>query len=158
MSQWAQLRKEASKLAKKAGTPKKQEKVSEMMIPTATLNIIAESHAARLRNLAEAAISTQTVTRARREIEKGPEKKIGRRPISAIALDILRDWKKPNYAAVPYLEAMLQLGSIDDQYGYDSAYSVVAYFLSNASSWRGPVAKEIKKELKGMMKKSSRQY
>jgi hypothetical protein len=35
---------------------------------------------------------------------------------------------------------------------FDTARSVVLYFLSNATTWRGPKAKEIKKELKAMMK------
>jgi len=44
------------------------------------------------------------------------------------------------------------LNSIKDNYGYDSGTSVVAYFLSNASSWKGETARRIKKELKAMMK------
>lgn len=75
-----------------------------------------------------------------------------RRPLSTIASEIYQDWKKVNFAAKPYLEAMMSLNSIDDMYMFDSARSVVAYFLSNASSWRGPKAKEIKKELKDMLK------
>ena len=46
---------------------------------------------------------------------------------------------------------MLTLDSIDDNYMFDSAKSIVAYFLSNAGTWRGEKAKEIKKELKGMI-------
>jgi hypothetical protein len=42
------------------------------------------------------------------------------------------------------------LNSIDDKYGYDSARSIVNYFLANAGTWRGEVARRIKKELKGM--------
>lgn len=75
------------------------------------------------------------------------------RPIYEIALDIRKDWKKVNYAAKPYLDAMNQLDKITDMYMFDSAKSVVAYFLSNASSWRGPVAKTIKAELKSMLKR-----
>jgi hypothetical protein len=59
---------------------------------------------------------------------------------------------KVNFAAKPYLDAMSSLGSINDQYGYDSAKSIVLYFLGNASSWRGEKAKEIKAELKAMCK------
>ncbi len=55
------------------------------------------------------------------------------RPIYEIA----RDWKKVNFAAVPYLRAMHEL---DGMYGYDTAKSIVLYFLSNASTWRGPDA------------------
>ena len=74
------------------------------------------------------------------------------RSLSVIAREIGRDWKNVNYAAKPYLDAMSSLSSIHDKYGFDSAKSVVLYFLSNASSWRGEVAKRIKTELKGMLK------
>lgn len=74
------------------------------------------------------------------------------RLLSDIARDIRKDWRPVNYAAVPYLAAMATLGSIEDRYGEDSARSVVAYFLSNATSWRGPVARDVKKELKALLK------
>ena len=75
------------------------------------------------------------------------------RPIRKIAMEIRQDWgAKVNFAAKPYLNAMLSLDSINDMYGADSAHMVVAYFLSNASTWRGPKAKEIKKELNAMLK------
>jgi hypothetical protein len=70
------------------------------------------------------------------------------RPIYEIAQDIRKDWKNVNFAAKPYLEAMMDLDKITDNYGADSAKSIVLYFLNNASSWRGPKAKEIKQELK----------
>ena len=73
------------------------------------------------------------------------------RSISTIAREIAADWKKVNYAAKPYLDAMFELDSIDDPYGYDSGKSVVLYFLSNAASWRGAVAKATKLELKAML-------
>ena len=73
------------------------------------------------------------------------------RPINEIARDISRDWSKPYFGAVPYLDAMRQLQSIDDQYYYDSADSVVRYFLANASTWRGETAKRIKEELRSML-------
>ena len=72
------------------------------------------------------------------------------RPISTIAREISRDWIKPNYAAVPYLHAMHHFDAITDSYGYDSARSVVTYFLCNASQWRGDVARRIKAELKAL--------
>lgn len=31
------------------------------------------------------------------------------RPIKEIASDILKDWKKPYFGAVPYIEAMMKL-------------------------------------------------
>ena len=72
------------------------------------------------------------------------------RNLSEIAKEIKKDWTKVYFGAVPYLDAMLSLNSIDDDYGYDSAKSIVLYFLSNASGWRGETAKRIKSELKKM--------
>ena len=73
------------------------------------------------------------------------------RTLSTIARDVRRDWSNVNYAAKPYLAAMGQLDRISDRYHYDSAESVVRYFLSNASTWRGDTAKRIKAELKAML-------
>jgi hypothetical protein len=70
------------------------------------------------------------------------------RPLHVIARDIYQAWPKVNYAAKPYLEAMRDLSSINDRYGYDDARSIVLYFLSNASSFRGDTAKILKLELK----------
>ena len=75
------------------------------------------------------------------------------RPLYEIAGEIRKDWgSKVNYAAKPYLEAMECLHSTSDKYGMDSAKSIVLYFLSNASTWRGDTAKRIKAELKAMTK------
>ena len=75
------------------------------------------------------------------------------RPLSTIASEIREDWgPKVNYAAKPYLDAMWALTSITDNYGADSGKSIVAYFLSNASTWRGETAKRIKKELNTLLK------
>lgn len=73
--------------------------------------------------------------------------------LSDIAWEIDNDWKTVNYAAKPYLQAMYSLESITDKYGMDSGKSIVAYFLSNASQWKGPLAKEIKVELKKRLKR-----
>lgn len=74
------------------------------------------------------------------------------RSISEIAAEISKDWKPVNYAAKPYLDAMYSLNGINDNYIFDSGRSIVAYFLSNASTWRGETAKRIKKELNAMLK------
>lgn len=74
------------------------------------------------------------------------------RALSVIATDIKANWPKVNYGAKPYLDAMLTLNSIKDSYMYDSAQSIVLYFLSNASTWRGEDAKRIKLELKDLSK------
>jgi hypothetical protein len=78
------------------------------------------------------------------------------RPLSLIAVEICRNWQSPFYGAVPYLRAMRYLSSIDDMYGADSARSVVAYFLSNAKTWRGDTARRVKAELNKMLKEARR--
>lgn len=45
---------------------------------------------------------------------------------------------------------MMSLDGVNDKYGYSDAKEIVIYFLANATSWRGPVARAIKAELKGM--------
>ena len=73
------------------------------------------------------------------------------RPINEIAREIDNKWQNIYFGARPYLNAMYSLKSIDDSYGYDSAESIIRYFLSNASSFRGEDAKRIKNELKAML-------
>ena len=65
-----------------------------------------------------------------------------------LAAVISRDWAKPYFGAVPYIEAMGYLHSVDDAYGMDSGDSIVRYFLANAGTWRGEVARAVKAELK----------
>jgi len=75
------------------------------------------------------------------------------RPISTIAAEIEKDWGgKVNYAARPYLAAMHSLTTIKSTYGADSAKSVLLYFLSNASSWKGETAKRVKEEIRTLCK------
>jgi hypothetical protein len=76
----------------------------------------------------------------------------GPRSLYTIAREIRQNWPKVYFGAVPYLNAMGTLDSIHDTYGCDSARSVVAYFLANAATWRGPAAKAIKVELNAMLK------
>lgn len=73
------------------------------------------------------------------------------RPLHEIADEIRRDWGRDvNYAAKPYLDAMTGLNSIEGNYGMDTADSIVAYFLSNARTWKGDTARRVKAELKAM--------
>lgn len=74
------------------------------------------------------------------------------RPLSAIAREIARTWRTPYFGAVPYIRAMHFLSGRGDSYGLDSAESIVLYFLSNATTWRGPDARRIKAELKKALK------
>ena len=75
------------------------------------------------------------------------------RELNVIAREIETDWQgKVNFAARPYLSAMHALKNVDDYFGADSGRTVVSYFLSNATTWRGEKAREIKKELKKLLK------
>ncbi|MEU7830350.1 hypothetical protein [Nonomuraea sp. NPDC049129] len=73
------------------------------------------------------------------------------RPIYEIASDIRAEWKKVYFGAAPYLDAMSELKEVTDMYYADDADSIIRYFLSNAATFRGPRAKEIKAELKSMI-------
>lgn len=78
--------------------------------------------------------------------------KIEERPLYEIASEIKSNWEswRKSYAR-DYLEAMSELSSIEDNYFLDSAKSIVLYFLANAQSWRGDVARRIKAELRAMV-------
>ena len=74
------------------------------------------------------------------------------RPLYQIAIDIRSHWPNPYFGAVPYIDAMRSIASVNDRYGVESARGLVLYFLANASTWRGEHAKRIKAELKEMIK------
>jgi hypothetical protein len=74
------------------------------------------------------------------------------RPIYEIANEIRSCWRNVYFGAEPYLSAMASINSINDMYYADTARSVVMYFLSNATKWRGEDAKRIKTELNNMLK------
>ena len=88
------------------------------------------------------------------------------RPISDIAAEIRADMvaqsralkTQPQLAGLryayawPYLQAMMHINDITDRYYEDTADSVVRYFLSNATNWRGDNAKRLKAELKALLK------
>lgn len=93
------------------------------------------------------------------------------RPIYAITSDILADMKAQYSSAVvaskgkrvpqprekfayamPYINAALNLDKIEERYFEDSGKSVVAYMLSNLTTYRGETAKALKAELKEMIK------
>ena len=73
------------------------------------------------------------------------------RPLREIAAEIRRDWKKPYFGAVPYLDAMSSLDKITDEFWLDGADEIVMYFLANAQTWRGETARRVKAELKAML-------
>ena len=60
------------------------------------------------------------------------------RKLYEIASEIRNDWgNKMYYGAKPYVQAMMCLGSVKDNYMLDSGDTIVRYFLANASTWRG---------------------
>lgn len=73
------------------------------------------------------------------------------RSINAIASEIRKDWKKVYFGARPYLDAMFSLNTITDNFYADSGKSIVNYFLANANTWRGEVARRVEKELRAML-------
>lgn len=77
-----------------------------------------------------------------------------KRTFAAIARDIKANWKKVYFGAVPYLDAMLTLETDNPEAMYilDSAKEIVLYFLANASTFRGEKAKELKAELRELIK------
>jgi len=74
------------------------------------------------------------------------------KPLSYIAEIIRVSWNNPSPYAVPYINAMAQLRSINDSYHADTANSVVLYFLANAQGWRGDTARLVKAHLKKAVK------
>ncbi len=61
---------------------------------------------------------------------------------------IAADWSGMAMTARPYFQAMGRMQNLSDTYGTESGKSIVLYFLSNAQSWRGEVARNVKGELK----------
>lgn len=75
------------------------------------------------------------------------------RPLSEIASEIRKDWRPmPEYAKA-HFRAFEYANSIDEMYICDSVRNEVNYFLANAGTWRGEVARRIKKELNAMVKR-----
>lgn len=71
-----------------------------------------------------------------------------------VAQEIKADWKSVHPAAKPYLDAMRDIPSNDPNYPYgaEKACDIVAYFLSNAATWKGETARRIKAELRQWLK------
>lgn len=78
------------------------------------------------------------------------------RPIRVIAREIASDFylrgKSMPLPMSAYLKPMETVDSINDYFLLDSIEDIVLRFLANASVWRGDKAREIKKELKSILK------
>jgi len=68
--------------------------------------------------------------------------------LQSICRTIRRNWPNMPACAAAYFEPLASLESLQNDYGLDSGKSIALYFLSNASTWKGDVARAIKAELK----------
>jgi hypothetical protein len=71
--------------------------------------------------------------------------------IAEIAVIIKKNWENVYFGAVPYLSAMFHLRTVNDHYAEDSARVVLQYFLHNATTWKGDVARAVKAKLKKLL-------
>lgn len=81
------------------------------------------------------------------------------RTLGDICREIQADWKPRIHPwALPYFAAMCEMGHVSadrisitrEKYLHDDLREVVLRFLVNSSTWRGEVARKIKKELKSL--------
>lgn len=77
-----------------------------------------------------------------------------KRTFAVIAKEIKQLWCKPYFGAIPYLDALSQIHSMDKDtpYLFETAGDIVLYLLANMGTFRGEDAKRIKAELKEMVK------
>lgn len=73
-----------------------------------------------------------------------------------IFAEVRQDWKKPYFGAKPYMEALGQLENWNSRYYAEDARGLGLYFLANAGTWRGEVARRVKAEIKAACEPSGR--
>lgn len=140
-------------------TASKHETKEELRRLESTASLFPEARARRIAELRDVLESDAEIARElfrKHGQDRGPvttagetqRADYGKKSIGEIAAIIRKHWKQVNYGAKPYLDAMSSMDKIDDKYGADDGRGIVAYFLSNANSFRGPEAKIIKSELK----------
>lgn len=61
-------------------------------------------------------------------------------------------WREKFWSAVPYIEALGNLDSPDESYGWDKGKDLINYLLANLTTYRGDKAKEFKALFKEMAK------
>lgn len=71
--------------------------------------------------------------------------------VSEIAGVIQKNWQNIHFSAQPYLDAMFEIQDVNENYYHDSAKSIIFYFLSNATTWRGEIARNVKAKLKQLL-------
>jgi hypothetical protein len=74
-------------------------------------------------------------------------------PMWRIVKLIRSNWRPVYFGAEPYLGAMSGIEKLSDPYGFgEDGRTQVLYFLSNATTWRGGVARLVKAELNRRLK------
>jgi hypothetical protein len=71
--------------------------------------------------------------------------------LSELAEMAYNDWpaaRSENHPAGAYLVPLLGLENLQSRYGVERGEGLVRYFLANAGSWRGEIAREVKRELR----------
>lgn len=86
---------------------------------------------------------------------------IERMPLNDISKLIQEDYKKqgkkPDYDTKMDLETMLRFGDVHDHWIMMQGYEPVRNFLSDSNDWNGPVALEVRSELKRRLKEYLKQ-
>lgn len=73
--------------------------------------------------------------------------------LSQISDLISNSWNNMPEKAYCYVEAMSQIESLEDKYGdYETGLEIVSYFLTNAKTWQGNIAKNVKQHLNNLIR------
>ena len=73
------------------------------------------------------------------------------RALSVIAAEIKKDWATPTFTAGTYLHSMHFMNDVEERNSGQDGCTIVRGFLKNASLWKGPVARRVKRELKELI-------
>jgi hypothetical protein len=74
------------------------------------------------------------------------------RRVREIAAEIMADWETIGRSpAKEYVDEMLTFDSLDAKVGAVKGVEIVSSFLGVCGTWRGPVARRIKAELRSML-------
>lgn len=98
-------------------------------------------------------IDTWKVAVTRKCLQEGEPVNLDQLSLPELASLAVIDYKPMPPHLQPYVEALIRCRSIRSMYGIEKAGHLIPYYLNNAAYWRGPVAREVKKELKRRYKK-----
>ena len=76
--------------------------------------------------------------------------------LSQISDLIYRNWNNMPLNAYRYVEAMFQLDNINESFNNETGVEIISYFLANAKSWQGDVAKDVKQYLNNLIKNNGK--